>query len=48
MRAALPVAGFWSRLTDRQRGELLRVGARVRFGADEPIIRQGDRTGTSW
>lgn len=43
MGPARQVMGFWSRLTAGQRGEMLRVGTRVRFGADGTILRQGDR-----
>lgn len=37
------MAGFWSWLTADQRGALRRVGTEVRFGADELILRQGER-----
>jgi CRP/FNR family cyclic AMP-dependent transcriptional regulator len=37
-----PSASFWARLTADERNELLRVGTRVRFDADAPILRQGD------
>jgi CRP/FNR family cyclic AMP-dependent transcriptional regulator len=39
----LPIAGFWSRLTTKQRDELVRIGARVWFEADAVILSQGAR-----
>lgn len=40
--SGIPAASFWARLTEPERGELWRVGVRVRFGTDRPIMRQGD------